>query len=95
MKDLAEIRDEIDAIDRELLALLKERIALARSVHAYKAENQLSALSPNRWSELTAKHKSWCSEMGVDYSLAAPIFDIIHEYVLTNIHVGLTSEIKE
>ena len=48
MKDLAQCRREIDAVDRQLLRLFEERMALCREVAAYKEAHGLPALDASR-----------------------------------------------
>ena len=44
MKDLLEIRDEIDGIDNEIVNLYKKRMALAEEVAEYKIANNKNAI---------------------------------------------------
>ncbi len=39
--DITKLREKIDAIDKEILDLLKERFSLAKEIAAYKKENEL------------------------------------------------------
>ena len=90
MPELEDIRADIDKLDEELIKILAKRIELTRYVRDYKKQHNLSALSPDRWQQLTKKHKKIASEMGVDYRLIEPIFDCIHKYVLNNVHKDLS-----
>ena len=46
--DLTELRTEIDAIDRELIALLERRMDVAAGIAAYKQERGLPVLDAAR-----------------------------------------------
>ena len=52
MKDLGEIRTEIDKIDTELIALFKKRMDCAKAVGIYKKENNIPVLNQNRENEI-------------------------------------------
>ena len=48
MSRLDEIRSELDAIDREIVALFEKRMELARSVAEYKLANGMQVLDQSR-----------------------------------------------
>ena len=52
MRDLSEIRVEIDEIDRELIALFKRRMDCARDVGYYKKANNVPILNAKREEEI-------------------------------------------
>lgn len=52
MKDLGEIRIEIDKIDTELIELFKKRMDCAKAVGIYKKENNIPVLNENRENEI-------------------------------------------
>lgn len=52
MKDLGEIRVEIDKIDNELIELFKKRMDCAKAVGLYKKENNIPVLNQNRENEI-------------------------------------------
>ncbi|MGN1433073.1 MAG: bifunctional chorismate mutase/prephenate dehydratase [Ruminococcus sp.] len=52
MKDLGEIRIEIDKIDKELIELFKKRMDCAKAVGLYKKENNIPVLNQNRENEI-------------------------------------------
>lgn len=45
---LASAREQIDAVDREVLAALNRRLDLVRGLHAYKQETGLPLIDPGR-----------------------------------------------
>ena len=47
-QELRRLRDEIEAIDRELIRLIRERVELARPVGKSKREHGLPILDPAR-----------------------------------------------
>ena len=52
MKDLGEIRTEIDKIDTELIELFKKRMDCAKAVGLYKMEKNIPVLNQNRENEI-------------------------------------------
>ena len=48
MRELEAIRQELDAVDRELVTLFERRMALAREVAAYKLARDLPVLDSSR-----------------------------------------------
>ena len=50
--DIQELRQQIDAIDRELVALYCRRMETARAIGQYKRENGLPVLDSQREQEL-------------------------------------------
>ena len=52
MKDLKEIRNELDRIDDQLIRLFSQRMSLARDVAAYKKEHGLPILDTGREREI-------------------------------------------
>ena len=53
--NLEEIRTEIDALDKELLALFERRMDLCRDVALYKKEHNLPVFQPEREEKLLDK----------------------------------------
>jgi len=52
MEDLKELREQIDGIDRQLVTLLEQRMAVSRSVGEYKAARGLPVLDAERERQL-------------------------------------------
>ena len=52
MKDLTEIRAEIDSIDNELIALFMRRMDCSRAVAEYKKANNIPILNAGREEEI-------------------------------------------
>ena len=48
MKDLTQVRAELDAVDRDMVALLEKRMGLALDVAAYKSAHGLNVLDAGR-----------------------------------------------
>lgn len=55
MKDLNQLREEIDAVDTQLLDLLSQRVQLVREVGEYKKANDLPIVDPQREQKIIAR----------------------------------------
>src|SRR5262249_34014987 len=53
--DIQSLRDQIDALDREIVARLNQRAELARQIGIRKAEQQLQTFAPGREQEVLAQ----------------------------------------
>lgn len=68
MKDLLEIREQINNIDDQIIALWKERMALSLQVAEYKKEHNLPILDEQREKELLDSISNLAGEELGDYS---------------------------
>lgn len=55
MKVIANYREEIDSIDRELVALFEKRMDMARLVAEYKKDNDMEIFHPSRERDVLQK----------------------------------------
>lgn len=55
MKDLIKLRNEIDAIDKEILHLFQKRMGLVKGIAEYKAQNNLPVLQGGREEEILSR----------------------------------------
>ena len=72
MKDLSELRQEIDAIDRQLVALFEQRMAVTRQVGEYKLAQGLPVLDRSREEQVLAGKVALLQNEG----LAADVTDL-------------------
>lgn len=72
MKDLSQLRQEIDIIDRQLVALFEQRMAVTRQVGEYKLAQGLPVLDRSREEQVLAGKVA----MLKDSSLAADVTDL-------------------
>lgn len=72
MKDLSQLRQEIDIIDRQLVALFEQRMAVTRQVGEYKLAQGLPVLDRSREEQVLAGKVA----MLTDSSLAADVTDL-------------------
>lgn len=67
-QDLKELRDQIDAIDTQLVDLFKRRMAISQEVAVYKKERGLPVLDPGRERALLAQVGEQAGEDLADYA---------------------------
>lgn len=58
MNELENLRERIDTIDKELIALFEERMNVVNDIAAYKIKNNLPVLNQNREDIVVSKVKS-------------------------------------
>ena len=68
--ELEKLRDQIDAVDSELVALLARRAALTEQVGLYKSKVGLPVYVPAREAELIEQRCEQAKAMGVPPTLA-------------------------
>ncbi|KGN02619.1 chorismate mutase [Clostridium novyi A str. 4570] len=56
MEDLKKLRDDIDSIDKELIALFQKRMETVLKVAEYKKKNNIPILNANREDEVINKN---------------------------------------
>ena len=77
MRDLTEIREDINAIDKELLELFARRMDCAKEVAAYKKANNIPILNEKREQEILDR----VYEQGGEYgSYAREMFRKLMEF---------------
>ncbi len=72
--ELSEARDQIDAVDRELVALLARRTELARRAGRSKAERGLPVRDPAREAALLDLREEWGRSAGLDPANVRALF---------------------
>ena len=77
MRDLSDIRKEIDIIDDDIIALLARRFALMPEVIAYKRAHSLPAIIPERVEEVLQRNIKAAKLHGLDENLTQQIYSLI------------------
>ena len=72
MKDLKVLREEIDVIDRQLVALFEQRMAVTEQVGLWKLENGIPVLDRSREEQVLASKV----DLLQDKTLAADVTDL-------------------
>ncbi len=79
LKNLDGLRQQIDVVDNELMALLGKRMQLAEDIGLYKKNNNISILQPSRWNEILQKAIVKGKEKGLSEEFVALFLKAIHE----------------
>jgi prephenate dehydrogenase len=75
--ELAEVRDLIDEVDREILALLDRRTQLARRAARAKAGLGAPVLDPAREASLLRDRRAWARDLGLDEQMVEEVFQTL------------------
>jgi len=82
--ELLEVREKIDLIDKNLLALLGERFELTHQVGLLKADKALAAVDATREAEKLAELSALCQTYNLNPELVTELFSKIMEEVVKN-----------
>ena len=77
-KEIKELRDSIDALDRDLLRNVANRMQLVRKVGALKKKNNVEVVQANRWQQLLDSRMSWSEEMEMSREEIKQLFETLH-----------------
>jgi chorismate mutase len=77
-KEIKELRDSIDALDKELLKNVANRMQLVRKVGALKKKNNVEVVQADRWQQLLDSRMSWSEEMEMSREEIKQVFETLH-----------------
>lgn len=83
MSSLESLRQDIDAIDAQLVALLGQRFALTGEVGQLKKQHQLPATDATREAAQMALIESLAAEHGLDAAFAKSFLRLVIDEVVT------------
>jgi chorismate mutase len=75
---LAKLREQINQVDDELMALIGQRMKIADRIGEYKRENNITILQTNRWNEILAKAFKKGAKLGLSKDFITKYFDAVH-----------------
>lgn len=76
---LDELRTKIDNIDRELIEVLAQRMAVVEKIGEYKKENNVTSFQVKRWDEIMKNRADLAKKMNLSADYITEIFKIVHE----------------
>ncbi|MGN0034029.1 MAG: chorismate mutase [Candidatus Limimorpha sp.] len=76
---LQRLRDEIDTIDDELLALIAKRMIVSEKIGEFKKKQNMAVLQMDRWKNLLMDRIVKAGSLGLNGESVKEIFDIIHK----------------
>ena len=80
---LAEVRSEIDRIDREIVRLLSVRAGYVREVVKYKDGTPQGIEAPERRAAVLQTRRQWAAEAAINPDLVEDIYDRLVEYFIS------------
>lgn len=78
---MAEIRAEVNALDREIIGLLRRRLEYVRAAVRYKPDEE-SIRHPDHWERFFAQRRAWASEAGYDPDVIEAIYRRLYDYTV-------------
>lgn len=73
------LREQIDALDNNLVELLSNRMNICRKIGSYKKEHNMTVLQANRYKEIIDKRGAQGELFGLDLEFVKHIFELVHE----------------
>lgn len=78
-ENIYQLREKIDVIDENLLALMSSRMKISEQIGEYKKTNNISILQTGRWDELLSKMVKKGAGCGLSEHFVVELFNAIHE----------------
>jgi len=76
---IRDLRERIDDLDAQLLAVLGRRMAAVREISRYKRKYGVSAFQPGRWKQIVASRTEAGVRQGLGADFVLRIFQHVHE----------------
>ena len=78
-ENLNQLRQQIDQIDDDLLAILSKRMRVSQEIGQYKKEHNMPVLQTKRYDQILDKRISQAEMMGIGGSFMKKVLEAIHE----------------
>jgi chorismate mutase len=78
-ENLVQLRQQIDEIDNELLAILARRMRISKEIGQYKKEHNMPVLQTMRYDEILGDRVAQAEKMGIGADFMKIILEAIHE----------------
>jgi chorismate mutase len=78
-ENLMQLRQQIDEIDNELLAILSKRMRISREIGQYKKEHNMPVLQTSRYDEILGNRSAQAEKMDIGTSFMKTVLEAIHE----------------
>lgn len=75
---LNQLREQINQVDDELLALIGQRMKLADKIGLYKKENNITILQTSRWNDILERAFNKGQQLGLSKEFITRYFDAVH-----------------
>ena len=80
--ELRVLRDKIDILDKEIIALFQIRKEIVEQIAQLKDKNKLTIFQIERWFEILKTRKKYANNLNLDDEYVNEIFDVIHKYLI-------------
>ena len=78
-ENLTELRQQIDELDNELLAVLAKRMRVSQEIGQYKKEHNMPVLQTGRYDEILGQRSADAVKMGMGADFMKTVLEAIHE----------------
>ncbi len=79
LKSLRDLRDEIDALDKELVEILFQREEKTREIAGLKWKENISIYQKERWLDILQKARKNALEKGIELKFIEQLYRILHQ----------------
>lgn len=76
---LKELRKEIDEVDDALWEMIEKRMNISRRIGAYKKQQAMEVVQPNRFEQILQRRITWAETHGLSEEAVRQIFEAIHK----------------
>lgn len=76
---LEKLRNQVDAIDKELLGILSERFKAVSEIGEYKKQNDITILQIKRWSHIMNERLKLGKKINIDETFLTKLLKLVHK----------------
>lgn len=80
--NIAEVRNEIDNIDKVIISLLCKRFDYVKEVVKYKSKDSASIEASDRRQQMLVQRRLWAEEKGLSADVIEQIYDTLVTYFI-------------
>lgn len=77
-EDLSDLRQQIDEIDDQIIAIMAKRMRVSREVAQFKKEHGMQVLQAGRYDEILTKRSEQGASLGMSSEFMKEVFEAIH-----------------
>lgn len=77
--NIEDLRQRIDAIDKEIIQMLGNRMKISEKIGQYKKQNNIAVLQPDRWNEIIDKAMAQASPLDLSEEFISRVLKAIHQ----------------
>ncbi len=77
--NIEDLRQRIDAIDKELIQMMGNRMKVAEKIGEYKKQNNIAVLQPDRWNEIIEKAMLMAGPLDLSEEFIVKVLKAIHQ----------------